>query len=325
MTGRAMSTPKFQGWPYVVHIPEDYRGDEPFPLLIYLSGGPGRAIPAAMNARSTVTRSGYLVLFPQANELWWNERATSTFPALLEEVLGVFNIDTNRIYLVGFSNGGTGAVKFSTLWPHRFAAVVSLMGAGMFPTKSEWPLVANATNVPFLFLHGSKDRVVSVKASIDTVGELRRKGMSAPLKMHIFEERDHDLWLGNDDGKTLEFIQRHRRFPFPRRIKLAIRRMDYARRYWVEVLSKENGVAQVEGEIKDDNSIHLKCSRVKRLRLLLRRELLPHPGPVRIMINGRNVFQDTLTADCELLQRTWSTAGDPYLAYSTELVFEVPR
>ena len=48
----------------------------------------------------------------------------------MNDVLQRYNIDRDRIYLTGFSNGGTGALYFATLWPQRFAAVVSLMGAG---------------------------------------------------------------------------------------------------------------------------------------------------------------------------------------------------
>ncbi|MDB4911799.1 MAG: hypothetical protein JWO39_2622, partial [Gemmatimonadetes bacterium] len=41
---RGMASSAFRGWPYGVYVPDDYRGDEPFPLIIYLAGNSGPAI-----------------------------------------------------------------------------------------------------------------------------------------------------------------------------------------------------------------------------------------------------------------------------------------
>lgn len=92
-----------------------------------------------------------------------------------------------------------------------------------------------------------------------------------------------------------------------------------ARRYWVEILDKENGIAEVEGTIRDDNSIVLKTRHVKRLRLRLRRELLPLPGSFRVILNKREVFSGDLNEDCTLLACTADEAGDPFLGYSAAL------
>jgi hypothetical protein len=324
-TLRRMTSPGFEGWPYAVHVPEDYRGDEPRPLLVYLAGGHGRAMLSVMGSQSTVRDLGYLVLYPQSEGYWWNPKSRSVVTTLVDEVLRKFNVDTNRVYLTGFSNGGTGTLFFATWWPHRLAAAASLMGAGAYPPEAEAPLLLNVTDLPLLFAHGVKDEVIAAPTTRDTVRQLLDLDPGSPVETHMLKGRGHDLWLGNDDDLTIPFFQLHAREVFPRSIEFQIRDLEFPRHYWVEILEKGNGVAEVRAQISGDNTIIIETSRVKRLRLLLRRELLPRPGPLRVRINGKQVFSTVLEPDCDLLVRSMGETADPFLAYSSELTFDVKR
>lgn len=322
----SMTTADFRGRPYVVYVPEDYRGDRPFPLVLYLSGGGGRADQGALSAAATMPKLGYLVVIPDAqNRLWWEEEPPRVVAALLEEVLHSYNIDTNRLYLVGFSNGGTGAFYYATLWPHRFAAAALLMGSGIYSFQEEPLPLGNLGRMPLLFLHGDRDERIDVQAVHDTVRQLRRQAPSAPTEVHIFKGVGHDVTLDNDEGMTVPFLQRHVRDPFPRHLHFRTRTLQFPRHYWIEIAEKEKGLAEVQASIDDDNTVNLKTRKVRRLRLLLRRELFPSAGPVRVVLNGKEVFAGALPENCELLQRSWQEVGDPFLAYSAGLTFDVSR
>jgi hypothetical protein len=73
----------------------------------------------------------------------------------------------------------------------------------------------------------------------------------------------------------------------------------------------------------DDGTISLETERVKRLRLLLRRELLPEAGEVRVLLNGREAFRGPPVEDCALLQRSWHATRDPFMAHSMEVPLQV--
>jgi len=278
-----------------------------------------------MGSQSTVRDLGYLVLYPQSEGYWWNPKSRSVVTTLVDEVLRTFNVDTNRVYLTGFSNGGTGTLFFASWWPYRLAAAASLMGAGAYPPEAEAPLLLNVTGLPLLFAHGVKDDVIAAPTTRDTVRQLLELDPRSPVETHMLKGRGHDLWLGNDDGLTIPFFQRHVREVFPRSIEFQTRDLEFPRHYWVEILDKGNGVAEVRAEISADNTIIIETSRVKRLRLLLRRELLPRPGPLRVRINGKQVFSAALEPDCGLLVRSMGETADPFLAYSSELTFDVKR
>jgi pimeloyl-ACP methyl ester carboxylesterase len=324
-TIRTMRTEDFWGWPYAIHVPEDYRGNRPFPLLIYLSGGAGRTLDGALTAREMASRHGFLVLFPDARRYWWNDRPAAMVHALLSEVLRTFNVDPNRVYLAGFSNGGTGAIRYASWWRDRLAAAAFLMGAGSYSSdESEPPLLINLLELPLLFLHGEQDKRIPLRTARETVDALRQLAPDGPVVLHIFPDRGHDVVLDADEGMTAPFLQQHERDPFPRQVVFQARDLRYPRHFWLEILDKKKGLAKVQGHIEADNTIRIDTHGVKRLRLLLRPELLPREGQVRVVLNGKKVFDGLLAHDCGLLQESWQESADPFLAHSAELVFDVP-
>ena len=348
-TLRTMTAKGFEGWPYVVRVPDDYRGDRPFPLLLYLAGNAGPAIEGALLAQEGVAPTDYLVVYPNAAGPWWWPQPTDMVDALLTEILRDFNVDPERIYLSGLSNGGTGAFYYSTIWPDRFTAAVVAMGAGMFApngTPLGDPMPLNAGRLPMLFLHGAEDRVIQVEAMTATVQLMKPR--VAPLETHVFKDRGHEIILGRgDDGMTLAFLEAHQHREMPRSLLFQLPNLNFPRSYWVEVLEKEGEsasmeggdtslaarvnavigslkVAEVKAQIEKNNTVRVETKNIRRLRLLLRPDLFPTPGPVRIKLNGKTVFEGEVRYDCVVLKRSLEETGDPYLAYSATMDLAVP-
>jgi len=325
-TLRSMTESSFDGTPYMMHVPIAYRGDEPFPLLIYLSGGGGQAFDGALTADDVLGHSGYLAVYPHASgAMWWEQKPTAMVQALLLEILRTYNVDSNRVYLAGFSNGATGALYYGTLWPERFAAIALLMGAGVKSPRGEEVPLKNLSNLPILLLHGDKDPIIPSSASVMTYDELRALHPRVASELHILKGRGHELTLSSDDGLTMPFLQRFRREPFPPNISMKITDLNFPRRYWVEIIEKDAGPAEVEGRILPDNTIELKTRNVRRLRLLLRPELLKAGVPLRIRLNGREQPPAQWTSSCELFTQSAKTYADPFLAYDDGMVVDVSK
>jgi len=156
------------------------------------------------------------------------------------------------------------------------------------------------------------------------VAAIRRAAKDAPVQQEILKGRGHDLFLATDDGRTLGFLEGRVRDPFPRRVTVQTRSLDFARAYWLEVAEKEGGMAEASGRIDDDRTIRLSARRVKRLRLLLRRELIA-PGPLVVQVDGKEAWRGELAEDCRLLQESWRATADPFLAHSFAVDVTVPR
>jgi dienelactone hydrolase len=269
--------------------------------------------------RDALESRGFLALFPQASGSWWEKASTSAVSALLDEILQVLNVDPNRVYLTGFSNGGTGTFLYATLWPHRLAAAASLMGGGLPFFGPEPPAVDNIRALPVLFVHGDKDEVIPTRATVATVKEIQRRDATAPVESHILAGRGHDIVVGADDGLTLPFLEARKRDPFPRRLRFATRSLEFARAFWIEIKAKDGGLADAQAEIGPENTIDVTTHRISHLRLLLRRELISGEGPVLVRWNGREAFRDPFQEDCALLASTWQKTHDPFLAHSFEV------
>jgi Phospholipase/Carboxylesterase len=325
-TLRGMSSPGFAGAPYMIHVPPDYRGDQPFPLIVYLSGGGGLAFDAALTAGDAIKHAGYLVLYPHAGgDLWWERKPTEMTHALLLEVLRSYNVDTNRVYLAGFSNGGTGAIEFGARWPDRFAAIASLMGAGLdSPSGVKLPM-RNLLDVPVLFLHGDQDPRIPSSASVKTYDELRMLKPRVAPELHILKGRGHEVTLASDDGFTLPFFERFTRDPFPQNVSAKIWDTRFSRQYWIEVVEGDIAPSEVEARITADNLIDLKTRNVKKLRMLLRPELFHSTAPVHVRLNGQDQPSLEPKLDCQLFLRTADAYADPFLAYTDEVVLDVPK
>jgi dienelactone hydrolase len=323
-TLRFMRDPRQAGRAYALHVPDDYRGDEPFPLTIVLGGGPGRALPTAQVARDEVEARGALAVFPQANGMWWDEQAGTGFEALLRELLQELNVDTDRVTISGYSNGGTGTLLYASRRPDRFAAYVSLMGGGLPFFEQDSPLdPAGFVHLPALFVHGERDEVIPSWASERTVKALRRARADAPVALHLLRERPHDVRHGRDEGLSFPFLERAVRDPFPRRVALRARDRAQARAYWVEVLQKGGGTGSLDAEI-EGQVITLRTRGVKRLALHLRRELVDLARPVTVRLDGRETFSGLVREDPALFLRSWRETGDPQLASGARLELDRP-
>jgi hypothetical protein len=289
-SGRIMHDSRYAGQVYMLRIPEEYRGDRPFPLLIVLSGGAGYAIDGVNSSEDTVAKTNYIVLYPQAGDLWWKTDIAIRVDALLREVGDELNIDPSRVYITGFSNGGTGALYYATLWPQRFAAVASLMGLGQcLPAIAEG--LTQVNQLPILLVHGDKDPLIQADCSRNTYDALQKLSPRIAPELHILKDRAHDVTLDTDDGLTLPFFEKYTRVAPPQRISMRMPDLTFPRRYWVEILDKSNGMAEVNGQIKPNNTVELSTRNVKKLRVLLRPEIFAAAGPVRIVVDKKEAFR----------------------------------
>jgi pimeloyl-ACP methyl ester carboxylesterase len=282
---------------YLLRIPLSYREERPSPLLVYLSGGAGYAIDGVATAEDAVSQTDYLVLYPQATGYWWTPGAARSFDAVLHDVLQRYNVDRDRIYLTGFSNGGTGALYFAALWPQRFAAVVSLMGAGQCNEQVKAGL-PNVKNIPLLFVHGENDPLITPDCSRVTHAALTDLHPAVPPQLKILPGHAHDITLQNDDGLTLAFFKDKVRNPFPRTVDLSEFDAIAARAYWIEILEGTPGKSDLDARVKPDNTIEIHSHEVKSIRLHLRPELLPKPGDFHVVWNGKKTFSGPLRDYC---------------------------
>lgn len=159
-----------------VRVPADYSIESPTPLIVLLHGygSSGRRHESYMSFGELVDSHGFLFVAPDGTEeeserspRFWNaSRACCNFGgstvddsgyvlAVIDEMKRLFNVDADRVYLVGHSNGGFMSYRVAYEHPSAIAAIVSLAGAAS--SEERGPPVGP---VHVLQIHGTADETI---------------------------------------------------------------------------------------------------------------------------------------------------------------------
>ncbi len=151
---------------YLLDVPESYAADpsEPAPLVIVLhgTGGNGAGIADYSGFDAVGERERLLVVYPDALDMQWadgrpgkNGVEDVAFVSRMIDALSVtLTIDTDRVYVFGFSSGGTMAQRLACAMPERLAAV----GAIAAPVLTFIQPECEGTDaVPIMLIQGTDD------------------------------------------------------------------------------------------------------------------------------------------------------------------------
>jgi len=120
---------------------------------------------------------------------------------VLEMVLKEFNIDENRIYLMGHSMGGMGAMYLGEKYAPMWAAVACLAGFGSPDPNGKMK------DTPLYFTAGSND--FAGMRGRDTAGRLKAEGMNVEWKE--VPGLDHGGIIGSAMPDVFKFFNEHRK------------------------------------------------------------------------------------------------------------------
>jgi predicted peptidase len=132
--------------------------------------------------------------------------AADALLALLDRLEGSLSIDTARVYLTGLSMGAYGAYELAIAAPERFAALLTVSGAGN-PVE-----VCRLEAVPTWIVHGAKDDVIPVEWGREMARRL--ENCKGNVRWTLDPDAGHDAWTKvYDDPATYEWLLAHRRTP----------------------------------------------------------------------------------------------------------------
>jgi predicted peptidase len=197
---------------YLLYLPKNYgkEGDKKWPLMLFLHGsgesgsdlekvkkhGPPRLIAAGKDFP-------FIVVSPQSPGGGWN---TEILGALLEDVIGRYKVDEDRVYLTGLSMGGYGTWDLAMAFPDRFAAIAPICGGG-----TSWK-VRRIRDIPTWIFHGAKDTTVPVRNGQEMYDAMKAAG--ADVKITIYPEAGHDSWtITYDNPELYTWFLAHKRQP----------------------------------------------------------------------------------------------------------------
>ena len=149
---------------YYVSMPKDK--SKPTPLIINFHGFRSDAIEQKGFSQMDdyAHQNGVGVIYPEGFKKSWNvgkaipnnENDIGFTKAIIDSVSSKYNIDSDRIYACGFSNGGTFSYELICGLSNKIAAFGSVGGNFSINQKR----VCNINReVPLIHIHGTKDRL----------------------------------------------------------------------------------------------------------------------------------------------------------------------
>ena len=158
---------------YIVYVPAVYNGSSSVPLLFNFHGY-GMSANNQMsygNMRAVADTAGFILVYPQGTLFWgsphwnvgsWTLGSTADdigfTEAMIDTLAANYNIDLNRVYSCGYSNGGYFSFVLSCQLSAEIAAIGSVGGTMSTETYNS----CNPSHpTPVVTIHGTDDATVS--------------------------------------------------------------------------------------------------------------------------------------------------------------------
>lgn len=215
--------------PYLIVVPRTYDPAHRYPVRVYLQGDTTRLASSAESGvrwlnYGTLAREDAIVVFPGAwNGLpWWGYHQVEHMHALLDELKRTYNVDENRVYLLGSSDGGTAIYYHAMVSTTSWAAFLPFNADPTLLTFPEVHLDAqlhatNLSNKPLFVVHGERDLINPVAGARAWLDLFERAGAVSTLRVQ--EGFGHETrWWDAEQPAIDAFIAEHPRDPLPDRL-----------------------------------------------------------------------------------------------------------
>jgi polyhydroxybutyrate depolymerase len=199
---------------YRLHVPANYNPQKQTALVVVIHGAFSTARKMEMESgfSEVADQEGFLVAYPSgAYGIFglfqhWNAghccgKAASDgiddvafLDAVIDDISLRFRIDTRRIYMVGFSNGGMLTYLYSAERTHRLAAAAVLAAslAGRSSSESSWWQTPQPSEpLPMIIFHGLDDTVVPYKGGVSPRKGGQREYASVPDSVQFWVENNN--------------------------------------------------------------------------------------------------------------------------------------
>ncbi len=268
--------------------------------------------------------------------LWHQDHIDRLFARLIENMIAFEGIDSNRVYLTGYSAGGDGVYQLAPRLADRWAAAAMMAG---HPNETQ-PL--GLRNLPFTLhvgeLDAALDRNKVAQRWSDQLAELRQSDPSGYIHWaKIHSGKGH--WMDRDESEGVRWMAQFTRNMIPDRVVWLQDDVVHDRFYWLSTGTKpprerEKVVARRSGQ-----RIEIESSDRSSLVILLRDDMLDLDQEVAILtdtvlnrdlsgngdVTGRlELFRGRVPRTIAVLAKTLKDRGDPEAIFSAHVGIELP-
>lgn len=316
--------------PYYIYIPKNYNPNLPTKLLIYYKGGwisrdtlPNNVAKEIINDNPTFSyldKNNIIEIFPALNSdlAIYGFFGYKHLRLMLSDTKKLLNIDDDRVYLAGFSDGGRTIYNLAFLRPTSFASFYSINGI-FNSSRMNYP---NFSNRSITTYYGTKDKLANPKFAL-SVAQIAKK-FGANWKLYSFDGKH--FYYPNKKiilQRLFTEIKNSTRNPFPNKIlyhkdydfdefdgidwlhiktntkrtpkdwhfssNLSIQKNDQE----IDSIKYGQKTAQTKANYFN-NSFHIKTSLVDEVELYISPIMIDMNRPVKVILNGKEVYNQKI-------------------------------
>ena len=300
-------------------------------LLIVLHGG-GNTQPAVNDQQwsgmhTLYTPTNTLTIAPRAPtdtwNLWHEPHIDPMLDRLIEDAVLFGGVDPDHVYLTGYSAGGDGVYQLAPRMADRFAAAAMMAG---HPNDAS-PL--SLRNLPFAIHVGALDAAYRRNdVARDWGGKLDALQKSDPAgythQVQLHDGRGH--WMNREDATAIGWMQTFARQATPKKIVWEQGNVPHDRFYWLAVPTGQAKRGQLIVASREGQTVTIQQAKgVPAVRLLLGDEAFDLDKPLRVVMNGRDIYYGTPPRKIADLDRSIADRPvDSHIAAASVLI-ELPR
>ncbi|QEC75907.1 hypothetical protein [Mucilaginibacter ginsenosidivorax] len=352
----------FGAVPFRLFIPQTYDPSVATPLVLLLHGAVGASHFSDAMGQHRVTeadddpfigklcKTGNIIIMPYGDETkkfsWvvnkWRPTENLTFKTLLNiinEVKRSVNINDDKVFAMGHSDGSDGAFALDVYNPTPFAGFLCY-NSMLTNLAANDIYLRNATNKPLYAVHSNKDDIRPIEQARVIIKLLDSLKTNVKYKEY-YGYQHFDKHLDLDYPNALKFIDSTRRTPYPKAIFwetsshlfsncnwLVINNLDIAlnaapwhKAYNIGSYYKNtktwksypyysiNPSAAIKGTY-NNNTFEIYTSRVTAFEVLISPQMVDINKEVKIILNGKTAFAGKVKADGNFFKKQFAKTHD---------------
>ena len=247
-------------------------------------------------------------------DMWHQKQVDVLLNRLIQNMITFYDVNPNRIFIMGYSAGGDGVYQLAPRMADRFAAAAMMAG---HPNETS-PL--GLRNIGFTIHMGENDSAYDRnKVALQWKSQLQElkdgDPNAYPHLVTIHENKGH--WMGGLDTAGISWMSRFTRNPFPRKVIWKQDDVTHNRFYWLKVTDPSTDdliVASI-----NDQVIYIEETNVSEVIITLNDHLVDMDENVMVKYLGNEVFNGTVSRNYNTMVSSMEEYGDPESIYFGEI------
>jgi predicted esterase len=336
---------------YALNIPASYDPGHRYQVRFQLHGGVGGRESNQPRGTGESPLKGaeqiYVVPYAWNESPWWGEDQVLNLATITDAIKRAYNIDENRVVVAGVSDGGTGAYYIAMRDTTPYASFLPLNGFVMVIANDSIDdgqvFPNNLRNKPMFVVNGGRDPLYPT-ANVEPFVKHLMTGVQ--IEYHPQPEAGHNTAWWPEVKDTFEkFVTTHPRVPHPDKLTWETANLKHNRAHWlvIDQLGTQAGDAQSLPDlnlmnaptptllftrpkrpgrvdlVRKENTVEAVTTGVSAFTLLISPDQFDFSKPVKVVANGRTVFEGRVERNLKTLMKWAARDDDRTMLYGAEV------